>query len=156
MSSYTARLLLEPSHTAETAIVRGGFRYYIGELGSNEYIDIEDGFETDGITLPPFISFFLRPFVPRWQYAKAVVVHDKLCKTRNINHLPYDGSQLFVGRYIPRNNIDLEFKTALMALGCPWLKAQAYYLGVRAWFYLNKFKTVFKSLLKGQQRKGSK
>lgn len=135
MSSYTARLLLEPSHKAKTAIVRGGFRYYIGKLGSDEYIDIEDGFETDGVTLPVILEFLVRPFVPRWQYAKAVVVHDKLCEATSCN-LDYlrDGGWDF--RHMPRAEIDREFKTALMALGCPKFKAQIYYFGVRAWFYL--------------------
>lgn len=143
MSQFTAEILLEPNDDGTTVKVHGGFRYYIGYLSSNEYIDVEHGFVSDGVTLPPILCW-LRPFVPRWQYAKAVIVHDKLCKETSATlHILRAGGWDF--RHMPRAEIDREFKTALIALGCPKFKAQIYYLGVRAWFYYTQFKQHLKA-----------
>lgn len=135
MSQFTVPLAIIPAHDGKTAKVLGEFEYDWCVLGSNEYIRVEDGMETDGTSLPIGLEFLLRGFVDRWAYAKAVFVHDKACVVLRVELKTPDPITGRLWRELERLEIDREFKTALLALGCPKFKAHTYYLGVRIWFY---------------------
>lgn len=54
------------------------FRYYIGEVGSNEYVDVPVGILSDGATVPWPASIL----IPPWgSYSQCVLLHDYLCNT---------------------------------------------------------------------------
>jgi len=57
------------------------FRYYIGTKDSQEWVDVELGFLTNGADIPRL----LWPLVPRHgEYDQAVALHDKLCEKPEI------------------------------------------------------------------------
>lgn len=95
--------------------IKPGYRYYIGYKGSDEYVDVEDGFVTDGATIPRFLWSILPPI---GEYTQATTLHDKLCttytKTKVINGVPVQVS-------ITRKEIDAILKEALLVLEVtPW------------------------------------
>lgn len=51
------------------------FRYYVGYLNSEEYIDVPKGFQTDFASIPRALWSF---FPPTGKYVKAAVIHDYL------------------------------------------------------------------------------
>lgn len=55
-----------------------GYRYYIGNYGSNRYIDVPTGFLTDGATIPRALWCILPPM---GEYSQATTLHDYLCST---------------------------------------------------------------------------
>lgn len=61
-----------------------GFRYYIGSENSNEYVDVETGFLTDGATIPRFLWWLLPPID---EYSQNTTLHDKLCRTYTITRV---------------------------------------------------------------------
>ena len=130
-NSYTGDLYLALDVAGHGAVVARGYRYYLTHKNSNEFVDIEVGMVTDGVTVPAW----LRPFVRQWQYLKAVLVHDKFCKTLRVELVEADAVTGKMWRHIGRAEIDKEFKIALGVLGCPKLKVQIFYIGVRVWFY---------------------
>lgn len=64
--------------------IHKGFRYYIGHVDSDEWVDVKAGKLTDGATVPfPFNSL-----IPAWgSYGQAVALHDQLCDTYKITRL---------------------------------------------------------------------
>lgn len=73
------------SHDEKASFVLGGdywrvcntFRYYVGELGSQEWVDVEKGFLTNGADIPRILWTIL----PRHgEYDQAVALHDWLCE----------------------------------------------------------------------------
>lgn len=57
--------------------VMKGFRYYVGEPGSNKWIDIPRGYLVDGASVPRV----LWGLIPPWgRYGAATIVHDILCE----------------------------------------------------------------------------
>lgn len=53
------------------------FRYYVGKKGSDEWVDVEKGFLTNGADVPRL----LWPLLPRkGEYDQAVALHDQLCE----------------------------------------------------------------------------
>lgn len=57
--------------------VMKGFRYYVGEKGSNKWVDIPRGYLTDGASVPRI----LWNIIPPWgRYGAATIVHDILCE----------------------------------------------------------------------------
>ena len=52
-------------------------RYEVGELGTGRVIEVPQGFETDGASVPRFLWWLL----PAWgTYSRAAVVHDYLTR----------------------------------------------------------------------------
>lgn len=95
--------------------IKPGYRYYIGRKGSDEYVDVEDGFVTDGATIPRLFWTLLPPI---GEYTQATTLHDKLCttyeKTKIINGVPVQVS-------IDRKEIDSILEEALKVLEVtPW------------------------------------
>ena len=58
-----------------------GFRYYIGNEGSNRYVDVPACFLTDGASVPVFLHWLIRPY---GDYAQACTLHDYLCERYEI------------------------------------------------------------------------
>ena len=57
--------------------VTKGFRYYIGGINSDLYVDVQAGFLSDGASSPRL----LWSIIPPWgEYGQAVVLHDWLCE----------------------------------------------------------------------------
>lgn len=113
MSSFT-RALFEP--TGETRGGRAvwrceGFRYDIGFLGSGLAVVVEEGFETDG----PSVPFWAAPFIPVGAMVKSAAVHDKLRADLRFSQL----------------ETDLIFHAAMEAEGTPWLAREVAAIAVR-------------------------
>lgn len=82
------------------------FRYYVGSKDSQEWVDVELGFLTNGADIPRL----LWPLLPhRSEYDQAVALHDKLCEKPEIMtpHGP---------RVISRAEVDAIFYEALQVL----------------------------------------
>jgi hypothetical protein len=77
---------LDYRYDAEASAVLGkdhwrvlrGFRYYIGEMGSREWVDIEAGELSDRASVPRLLHSLVPP---DGVHGQAAVVHDKLCRT---------------------------------------------------------------------------
>lgn len=97
-----------------------GFRYYIGDLGSNEWIDIECGELSDRASVP---RLFHGIVPPDGAHGQAAVVHDKLCRTLTImrNGVPVA---------ITRARADAIFLEAMEVLETPWLRRRLAYTAV--------------------------
>lgn len=94
-----------------------GFRYYIGSENSNEYVDVETGFLTDGATIPRFLWWLLPPID---EYSQATTLHDKLCRTYTITRV-VNGVPTTVK--ITRKRIDEILREAMDVLEVtPWKK----------------------------------
>lgn len=78
MSSFTAPLVVEKVGKRLWKTYRG-FRYYIGEEGSGDFIDVPNGYVTDFASIP---RVFWRFLPPDGEYTQAAVLHDYLCDTR--------------------------------------------------------------------------
>lgn len=120
-----------------------GFRYYIGSENSDEYVDVETGFLTDGATVPRFLWWLLPPID---EYSQATTLHDKLCRTYTITRV-INGIPTTVP--ITRKRIDEILKEAMDVLEVtPW-KKKAIMVGVnfnRAIFNPTKPKTLADSI----------
>ena len=57
--------------------VMKGFKYYVGEKGSNKWVDVPRGYLVDGASVPRI----LWNIIPPWgRYGAATIVHDILCE----------------------------------------------------------------------------
>ena len=87
LSSFTqfnGELCIRFDHSASKALgkdywrVHDSFRYYIGSVYSDFYVDVKAGKLTDGASIP----FPFRGLLQVWSdYGQAIVVHDLLCDT---------------------------------------------------------------------------
>jgi len=103
--------------------VLSGFRYYIGEVGGSEWVDVARGELTDRGTVPRL----LQSIVPAdGVHGQAAVVHDKLCRTLTIT---VDGLPV----RITRKRADAIFLEAMEALETPWLRRRLAYTAVAAY-----------------------
>jgi Protein of unknown function (DUF1353) len=50
--------------------------YELGSIGSNEFIHVPSGYNTDGASIPSILKGVLPPF---GRYTRAALVHDYLC-----------------------------------------------------------------------------
>lgn len=105
--------------------VSRAFRYYIGSEGSNEFVDIPEGFITDFASVP-------RPFwgilPPDGEYTQAAVVHDFLYR----NHVSFvqNGQQIEVVA-TDKEKSDYVFLEAMTVLEVPEWKRNTMYWAVR-------------------------
>lgn len=114
-TNFSAIMSVEYAHD-ESAIlgrdiwrVTKGFRYYIGDLGSNKWVNVPAGYLTDGASSPKL----LWSVVPPWgAYGQAAVVHDILCEYLSItvSGLP---------QAISRMEADRILREAMMVLKVP-------------------------------------
>lgn len=73
MSEFTDTLLVSPMADGRTWVIQKNFRYYVGDLDSEEIIRVPTGFQTDFASVPQPFWFI----IPKWgKYGKAAVVHD--------------------------------------------------------------------------------
>lgn len=78
MSRFTTPLVGSWDDDMTTFTLRESFVYYVGELNSDEKIEVPAGFETDFASVPRYFQWLL-PSVGR--YGKAAVLHDYLYYT---------------------------------------------------------------------------
>jgi hypothetical protein len=116
---YDASQLLGEDHWR----VLRGFRYYIGELRSNEWVDIEWGELSDRASVPRILWSIVPP---DGAHGQAAVLHDKLCRTLTIIK---DGEPV----RITRAKADALFLEAMEALNTPWLRRRLAYMAVSAY-----------------------
>lgn len=116
---HNASLLLGDDHWR---ILRG-FRYYIGELGSDEWVDIECGELSDRASVPRILWSIVPP---DGAHGQAAVLHDKLCRTLTIMKA---GTPM----RITRARADAIFLEAMEALDAPWLRRRLAYTAVAAY-----------------------
>lgn len=100
-----------------------GFRYYIGDLGSSEWVDIECGELSDRASVPRILWSIVPP---DGAHGQAAVLHDKLCRTLTITK---DGEPV----RITRAKADALFLEAMEALNTPWLRRRLAYTAVAAY-----------------------
>lgn len=82
------------------------FRYYVGNEGSNEWVDVEQGYLTNGADIPRLIW----SLIPRHgEYDQAVALHDRLCEKPEI--MTPTGPKI-----ITRAEVDAIFYEALAVL----------------------------------------
>ncbi len=94
-----------------------GFRYYIGEENSNKWVDVENGFATDGGTVPRLGWIFI-PVIG--EYSQCFTLHDKLCTTYWIWVNDGIGTRK---EYITRKEIDEILKESMDVMEVtPWKK----------------------------------
>lgn len=97
--------------------IMGGYRYYVGSLDSNTYVDIKDGDLTDGATIPRILWWLLPPID---EYSQATSLHDILCLSYEYT-VVVDGVPTQVK--ITRKQIDYILKEAMDVLEVtPWKK----------------------------------
>ena len=111
MSSFTEDLTVTKISKRMWKVERG-FRYYIGEEGSDNYVDVPAGFETDFASVPRIFWIILPP---AGEYTPAAVVHDSLYNT----HL------------MDRAKADRVFLEAMKVLKVPLWKRRIMYRAVR-------------------------
>lgn len=75
MSSFTTQLKVSPLDNGTDWVVLEDFRFYVGSLDSNTYVDIPVGFVTDFASVPRILWTILPPW---GKYGKAAVIHDWL------------------------------------------------------------------------------
>lgn len=100
-----------------------GFRYYIGDLGSDEWVDIECGELSDRASVPRILHSIVPP---DGVHGQAAVVHDRLCRTLTITKA---GQPL----RITRARADAIFLEAMEVLETPWIRRRLAYLAVSAY-----------------------
>lgn len=100
-----------------------GFRYYIGELGSNGWVNVDCGELSDRASVPRILWSIVPP---DGAHGQAAVLHDKLCRTLTIIR---DG----VPVRITRAKADALFLEAMEALNTPWLRRRLAYTAVAAY-----------------------
>ena len=79
MSSFTDKLLVEPTDDGTKWIIKRAFDYHVGNEFSHDVIHIPEGYITDFASIPRVLWSVLPPF---GRYSQAAVVHDYLCDTR--------------------------------------------------------------------------
>lgn len=63
MSSFTKHTAIAPTDNGNW-ITTEWFRYYVGELNSNDYIDVPTWFEFDGASVPNIFGIFIQKVEP--------------------------------------------------------------------------------------------
>lgn len=103
--------------------VRDGFKYYIGTIEDDCWVNVPDGFLSDGASVPAVVWGLLPP----WGiYGQAAVLHDYLCEYLSITR---NG----VPETITRETADELFNAAMITIGVPTATRKALYLGVTAY-----------------------
>ena len=75
MSKFTTPLVGSWNDEMTIFTIAEPFVYYVGNLNSNDKIEVEVGFKTDFASIPTLFHFILHPVGP---YGKAAVLHDYL------------------------------------------------------------------------------
>lgn len=78
-SSFVDELIITPTDSGMSWILKHEFRYHVGYYQSRDVITVPEGFETDFASIP---RVFWRVLPPWGKYGKAAVVHDYLCVTK--------------------------------------------------------------------------
>lgn len=143
-TKFNAQLMIAYDRVSSVALdadywrVVKGFRYYIGDKGSNSWVDVPLGYLTDGASVPRF----LWGLIPPWgEYGQAAALHDYLCE--NPYHDTPDGKVT-----ITRAQVDAILYEAMVVLGVsPW-KLKTIKLGVDSYRYFSGGRTDVTNPLK--------
>jgi|SRR3990167_2545512 len=111
MSSFTEPLTVTKITGGKWRVARA-FRYYVGAEGSNDFIDVPEGYETDFASVPRGLWNILPP---DGTYSQAAVLHDFL----------------YGKRLRPRKECDKIFLEAMKVLKVSWWKRRLMYRAVR-------------------------
>lgn len=125
MSSYTNAPTFKIHKSGQFEVV-DGFRYYIGEKGSDVWVDIPPGFLTDFASFPKIFTLIWSPHDPRW--SKAAIVHDFLIS--NYGYY-FDHGNKFKDQ--TRFFGDRIFHEAMLVSGTPPPLAKLFFLAVAAY-----------------------
>ncbi|AKU43566.1 tail protein [Caulobacter phage Seuss] len=91
--------------------INEGFRYYIGHVGSNVFVDVPAGFITDFVSAPWLVDWIF----DRKRAAKSAAVHDRCREDESLSLL--EGNCFF--------------HMAMETEKTPWLQREVYALAVR-------------------------
>lgn len=95
--------------------VTKGFRYYLGEKGSNFFVDVPAGYLTDGASVPRLFHGIINPWGDHGQDA---ALHDFLCEWLTIKErIKVDGTEQIITRRITREKCDNIFLEAMEVSG---------------------------------------
>lgn len=112
--------------------VQQGFRYYIGHLGSNVWVDVPAGKLTDGASVP----FPVNALIPAWgSYGQAVALHDQLCDTYYVKEMV---AGVVSTRWITRKEIDAILREAMEVLKVEVWRRETIMVGVNAYRILTR------------------
>jgi len=117
MSRFTDTLTVSPYPDGRRWIIRCNFGYDVGTEGSNEKINVPEGFVTDFASVPRI----LWGVFPRWgKYGNAAVIHD----------------YLYWQQKYSRKRADDIFLEAMEVLSVGWFQKYSLYYAVRifGWF----------------------
>lgn len=115
MSSFNEPLTVTKLGNGKWRVARS-FRYYVGNLGSDNFIDVPKGLETDFASVPKGLWNILPP---DGEYTQAAVLHDFLYQTKGEN-----GKRT-------RKECDEIFLEGMKVLGVPWWKRKLMFTAVR-------------------------
>lgn len=123
---YNAMVMTQYSDFASEAlgsdywVATNPFIYYLGELGSDEWVEIPHGYLTDGASVPRIFW----NIVPPWgKYGQAAIVHDFLCEYLMVKTKTGE-------RKITRKECDQIFLEAMLVMGVPERKAKMIHAAV--------------------------
>jgi hypothetical protein len=129
MSSFTqfsAEMSVQYDKKASQALgadhwrVTDGFRFYIGDENSGDWVNVPAGYLTDGASVP---RLFWNVIPPWGAYGQAAVVHDIICEYLSITRHGQPFS-------VTRTACDDILMQAMEALEVPWLTRQAIHKAV--------------------------
>lgn len=147
MSSFTqfsAEMSVRYDREASIALgadhwrVTNGFRFYLDNEHSGEWVNVPPGYLTDGASVP---RLFWNVIPPWGAYGQAAVVHDIVCEYLSItkNGLP---------QAVSRKTCDGILLQAMEALNVPWLTRQSIYGAVSAYRIASGISTPSTTTLK--------
>ena len=124
MSSYTDAIQLIFSHPQDGfSHVVTAFDYAIGDEHSDRKVHVEEGFVTDGMSVPWFLSFLFKRY---GNYLKAAIVHDKL----------YAADYEINGVKITRKEADDILYESLLVLKCGRIRAKLAHVLLRSFGFI--------------------
>lgn len=120
MSSFTENVSIQPLPKTNKWVTTKSFRYYVGVEWSDEYVDVPEGFEFDGASVPMVFGMLIQRVEPKT--LSAACLHDYLYTE---------------GRRYSRAKTDWIFFESLIVSWVNKCKAIVMYIGVRlwGWFY---------------------
>lgn len=146
MSSFTKHTAIAPTDNWNW-ITTEWFRYYVGELNSNEYIDVPAWFEFDGASVPNIFGIFIQKVEP--DTITSACLHDYLYINRREYGL-IKSDQIFleslIVRNIPHLLKDKEYITALLHMFKYILMYSWLFIG--SWFVWYKLEKKFYNLFR--------
>ena len=130
MSFFTRSLVTEWIDAGKVWRVVDSFRFYSGSEGSNLFIEVPAGFETDLASIPGLVRWL----VPKvGKDAQGAVVHDEAYRSGQMSVRVFiDGLEVVSRVTISRGMADSLYHQAMIALKVGRLRRKAIYYGLVA------------------------